>query len=367
MRICMLTSSHDVYDNRIYYKEMLSLKKVYDEIYIVAPGDKDFKTEDGIIVKCFERRRAWYDRIRPMEDMFKLGLEIKADVYHAHEPDSFQVAVKLKKRTGAKAVYDSHEYYPEAFSEHFRTGRGFMRSMIYLYEKRLGVNADYIVTVNDLLGDKFRKYNKNVEIIPNYPVLEGKTIVKEYMEKPTFIYSGGLREDRGILKTLEAIKIAKSDSKYIFLGDFDDESFKSRVMNYVDTELKDKDIEFTGKVPHLKVFDYLKKSDAGFVLLQPYSWRYVNSEPIKLFEYMMSKTAVIASDFPMMRKIVKESGCGMLVDPEDPVKIADVIDYISANRDKIKTMGDSGYKSAEEKYNWKVSEKRLLSAYKHLE
>lgn len=98
MKICILTSGHDVYDNRIYYKEILSLKKLYKEIYLIAPGEKDFVTKDGIVVRSFRKRKAWYDRIRPMRDIYKIAKEINADVYHAHEPDSFQIAVKLKKK-----------------------------------------------------------------------------------------------------------------------------------------------------------------------------------------------------------------------------------------------------------------------------
>lgn len=160
MKICMLTSGHDVYDNRIYYKEILSLRKKYDEIYIVAPGEKNFTTEDGVIVKCFPKRKNWRDRIRPMKDMFSIAKEIKADVYHAHEPDSFQVAVKLKKNFGAKIIYDSHEYYPEAFSEHFPSCKKLMEKVIYTYEKNIAKKADCIISVNDILVNKFKKVSQ---------------------------------------------------------------------------------------------------------------------------------------------------------------------------------------------------------------
>ncbi|MDO6355570.1 glycosyltransferase family 4 protein [Caloramator sp. CAR-1] len=369
MRICMLTSSHNVFDNRIYYKEILSLKKVYDEIYLVAPGapgDKDFVTEDGIIVRCFRKRRAWYDRIRPMRDMYKIAAEINADVYHAHEPDSFQVAVKLRRNLGKKIIYDSHEYYPEAFAEHFKGLYSAAKKLIYIYEKNLAKKADYIVTVNDILVDKFKKWNKNVELITNYPVLEGEP-KKTFSEKPIFVYAGGLSEDRGILKTLEAIKIIRGDAKFIFIGNFRDKETEDKIMSFAKENLKDKDIEWTGRIGHKDVLEYLNRAFAGFVLLQPKNWRYVNSEPIKLFEYMMSKTAVIASDFPMMRNIVEGENCGLLVDPTDPEKIAEAIDYLIENKELAYKMGENGFRAVFERYNWDVNEKKLLNVYKKLE
>lgn len=366
MRICMLTSSHQIFDNRIYYKEILSLRKKYDEIYIVVPGDKDFVTEDGIIVKCFNKRKAWYDRIGPIREMTRIGLSINADIYHAHEPDSFQVALKIKSKIGAKIIYDSHEYHPEAFSEHFRFFKGFFKKLIYIYEKRLAKRADYIITVNDLLINKFKKYNNNTALIPNYPVLGEVKIEKEYEDKPVFIYVGGIREDRGILKIIESIEFVKSDCKYIFVGRVEDNQFFEKIEKFISMRLKNRDITFKGNIPHVEVFDYLKKADAGFVLLQPTNWRYMNAEPIKLFEYMISETAVIGSDFPIMKKIIDGANCGYTIDPENVNKIAQVIDEIAKNRQGSRIMGKNGHRMIVNEYNWSVAEKVLFNVYDRL-
>lgn len=368
MKICMLTSGHDVFDNRIYYKEIMSLRKRYEEIYIVAPGDHDFITEHGVIVKSFPKRRNWHDRIEPMKNMFNIAKEIKADIYHAHEPDSFQVATKLKRALNTKIIYDSHEYHPEAFAEHFTIGKPIITKAIYLYEKKLGKQADCIITVNSILVDKFKKYNSNVRLIPNYPVLREGDFKKEITDKPTFIYLGGLRADRGIFKILEAInEIKDKNFSYIFIGPFETKEFEERCKRYIKDELNGLDITFTGKIPHLQVFDYLKSAYAGFVLLQPDNWRYVNSEPIKLFEYMSSKTAVIGSDFPMMKKIISESRSGLLVKPDSPEDIAKAILKLAYDVSGMKSMGENGYARVNQFYNWSTCEKELLNAYRNLE
>lgn len=366
MKICMLTSSHDIFDNRIYYKEALSLKKYFNEVCIIGPGDKDFVTPEGISVKCFPKRKAWYDRMRPMKDMFRLGILVDADVYHAHEPDSFQVAIKLKRKAGKKAVFDSHEYYPEAFSEHFKSFSPIAKKMLYSYEKSLSKKADMIVSVNEILVNKFRQYNENVLLVPNYPIFENEVKEKKYGEKPIFVYVGEQREDRGIMKILEAIKLVSGEAEYIFIGRFINEEFKSKVMEYIKVNLSKHNVKFIGKIPHPEVFEYLAKADAGFVILQPGSWRYVNSEPIKLFEYMLGKTAVIGSDYPMIRRILEEGKCGLTVIPDDEQDIARTIDYAIMNRNDIFDMGKLGYEEAKKKFNWDVMEKRLVEAYRKL-
>lgn len=368
MKICMLTSGHDVFDNRIYYKEILSLKKKYNQIYLVAPGNKNFVTEHGVIVRCFPKRKNWYGRIEPMKNMFYIAKKINADVYHAHEPDSFQVATKLKKILKAHIIYDSHEYHPEAFAEHFVFGKAFIKKIVYLYEKKLAKQADYIITVNNILVNKFRSYNKNVELIPNYPVLNEIDFKKEINKKPTFVYVGGLREDRGIFKILEAINIIKDkDFKYIFVGPFETYKFKLKCKKFIEDKLFKADITFTGKIPHTKVFDYLKIAHGGFVLLQPDNWRYVNSEPIKLFEYMGSKTAVIGSNFPMIENIISSSNSGILVKSNSPKDISDAILELASNLKETEIMGQNGYRNIKKFYNWDICEKRLLNTYKKLE
>lgn len=366
MKICILTSGHDVYDNRIYYKEILSLRKVYSDIYIVAPGEKDFITEQGIKVKCFPKRKAWYDRIEPMRRMFEIGKKINADIYHAHEPDSFQIALKLKRCLNSKAIYDSHEYHPEGFSEHFKIIKTPVKKILYKYEKKMCKNADYIISVNDILINKFKQYNNNVALIPNYPVMNLAENEKCLSEKPVFVYVGGLREDRGILKILEAINLIDKPYKYIFIGPFESKEFEDKCMSFIKDNTLEKDVIFTGKIPHIKVFEYLKTAWAGFVLLQPINWRYINSEPIKLFEYMMGKTPVIASDFPMMRNIIEEGKSGIVVDPTSKENIADVIRQIGDNRSEVVDMGENGYELVNSKYNWNVCEKRILDLYSSL-
>ncbi|NEZ45598.1 glycosyltransferase family 4 protein [Clostridium niameyense] len=362
MRICMITSGHNPYDDRIYYKEILSLKKNFSDIYIVAPYDKDCITKESIQIKCFKREVGIIGRIKNLRNMYKRAIELKCDVYHAHEPDSLLVAYLLKRKLGVKVIYDSHEYHPEAFSEHFKFGKNFVTKIVYKYEKFICTRIDAIISVNDLLINKFKKFNDESVLIPNYPVKDNEA-VKEYNEKPTFVYVGGLREDRGILKVIEAIYMTKQDYKYYFIGPFETNEFKNKVKKLIDSKNEKRDIYFTGRISHIKVFDYLKRAHVGFVLLQPTNWRYINSEPIKLFEYMISNTAIIASDFPMMRNIVETAQCGLITKPTSSESIKEAIEQLGNNLHETENMGLNGKNAVLKFYNWSICEKRLLKLY----
>ncbi|MCX7767021.1 MAG: glycosyltransferase, partial [Candidatus Sumerlaeia bacterium] len=114
--------------------------------------------------------------------------------------------------------------------------------------------------------------------------------------------------------------------------------------------LSDVDVKFTGKIPHKQVFEYLKSAHAGFVLLQPTNWRYVNSEPIKMFEYSAMKKPIIAPDYPAIRHFFPAEAYCLLFPPED----------ISAIEERIiKLISDTALRTKIGKLNYE----RLLSGF----
>ncbi len=104
---------------------------------------------------------------------------------------------------------------------------------------------------------------------------------------------------------------------------------------------------------------------AGLVVLHPII-NYIDSLPVKMFEYMGAGIPVIASNFPLWKEIVEDNDCGICVDPLDPVQIADAISYIQENPEKAEQMGLRGSRMVREKYNWEIEKKKLVSIYSNL-
>lgn len=93
---------------------------------------------------------------------------------------------------------------------------------------------------------------------------------------------------------------------------------------------------------------------------------YLDSLPIKMFEYMSAGIPVVASNFPLWKEIIEKNRCGVCVDPLSPKDIAKAINFIVQNPQIAQKMGENGKRAILEKYNWQIEEQKLFNIYEGL-
>jgi glycosyltransferase involved in cell wall biosynthesis len=91
-----------------------------------------------------------------------------------------------------------------------------------------------------------------------------------------------------------------------------------------------------------------------------------NIYPIKLFEYMAAGIPVVASNFPLWKKIIEKHNCGICVDPNDIEAISQAIQNLINHPDDAVQMGANGRQAVEENYTWPSEEKKLILLYKQI-
>lgn len=372
MKICILTTGHQALDNRIFYKQALSLRKKYEDITLIVPDSREFYEEQGIKIIGVQRAGSLWGRFQLGDTVVQKAIEVKGDIYHFHDFELIYKVMKIKKALpDCKLIYDVHEHYPDMMRMSKKVPRILRPLATFLVDKtelHKAKKFDQIVTADDAVKERFDRINPRVDVIYNFSEFEpaeGDNTGKEY----DLIYQGGITLERGVFHVVQAVNILREkfpDLKMIFVGPFDDQEGRDLVFNYIEEHDLDRNVLFAGKVPHVEVEEYIRKSRIGVVTLLPLP-KYFKNIPIKQFEYMSCGIPVVGSDLPPIKRFVTKYNSGIIVDPTKPEEIAKAINILLSDPRLCKEMGDNGIKAVREEYNWGKMEEKLLKIYSRLE
>ena len=376
VKVCMITTAHSPLDNRIFYKEAISLMKAGYEVSVIGCTKSRIEGEkNGIDIIGLEKGAGLKSNLLLWSDLAHEALNKDADIYHCHEPESFFVALYLRLFHGKKIVYDVHEYYIDVIPLASLPMKMFLSFMLYLVEPLFCRFAEAVITADDGIAKRYFKFIKDVYVIFNFPTfdvfIDVDSIIRneKYPGNFVMIYVGGLSEERGILELIKATHEASKvhpEVKLVIIGEFRTKNFRDICIEYVRSNGLGDNVEFLGYVPHKEVPEYINASNVGTALFHPTRRFAKTAYPIKLFEYMICGKPVLVSNLPAIRKIIEESECGLLVDPMNIYEVAKAIIFMLEHPQDTKAMGYSGRRAVQNKYNWLKMETELLKLYKNI-
>jgi len=358
--ICHVTSAHPEGDIRVYHKMCVSMANEF-KIVLIIPNAKN-RTEDNVQIIGFNASfKSRFDRIkRAPKQILQLALSVSADIYQLHDPELLRIAPSLKKQSGAKVIFDSHEDVPKQISNKSWIPQVFRPLISKAYE-RYEANAckkiDGVISVTPIICNRFRKINPNTEMIANYPnnvkFQKAEGIIKI---KNAICYIGGLSQTRGILELVKALEYC--DAELHLAGRFESQELELQAKSLMGWN----QVNYYGHVSREKISEIMALSNIGMVTLHP-TPSYIEAYPIKLFEYMSAEIAVLASDFPLYRALVEKYECGCFVDPLNAEEIGETIQNMLSNPELTNRQGVNGYQAVLKEYNWSNEKKKLISFY----
>jgi glycosyltransferase involved in cell wall biosynthesis len=122
-------------------------------------------------------------------------------------------------------------------------------------------------------------------------------------------------------------------------------------------------VTFTGRVAFETLPEYLAAVDiciAPYVTIPPGS-PFINS-PVKLFEYMAARKAVVASRLGQIARIVEDGESGLLVEAGNGAAVASAIARLADDPDLRRRLGDSARATVEALYTWRANAARVAEA-----
>ncbi len=361
-----LSSVHPSFDIRIFHRECKTLVCAGYEVVLVIQHDRDEKL-DGIRIRALAKPKNRFERMtRTLWQIFRAAIKENAQIYHFHDPELIPVGILLRLK-GKKVIYDVHENVPEhVFVKEWIPF--WCRALVAqgaAFAEWLGANFfDGILAATPTIAKRFLP--SKTKIVQNFPMINElvQNSFPLYRERsPILIYLGGISELRGAKEMVLATGLLPGHlgAQLFLAGHFSPASLEYEIKGLDGWEK----VKYLGWQSREEVAALLGKARIGLVVLHP-TRSYLDSYPIKLFEYMSAGIPVIASHFPLWKEIVEGVGCGLLVSPLDPKEIAEAIGWLLEHPEDAEKMGQRGQAAVRERYNWDREANKLLVHYKKM-
>ncbi|WP_168187216.1 glycosyltransferase [Salinibacterium sp. UTAS2018] len=364
-RVCVVhvSSAHPWTDNRIHYRECVSLQKTGYDVHLIAIESAVEAPKTAVHVVALPRlprlKRVVFGSVRAVRH----GLKTRASIFHLHDPELVW-AVPLLRLLGKKVIFDAHEDLPiQVLSKEYLApwSRTLMKAAAYAAVGLMKM-SNHVIAATETIAGRFPE--DRVSVVHNYPPLRAvesaATPVAE--REKLLVYVGAMGATRGAAQMVDTLNSPSfpADWRLELAG-----SMAPALADELGAAPGWSRVNFHGPVPPDEARNIILSARVGLVVLQG-SRAYRESLPTKMFEYFAAGVPVIASDFPLWRSIIERYECGLLVNENSPVEIADAVAAYAANPVLLEQHSRNARKAATDVFNWTQEVPTLEAVYQRV-
>ena len=293
-----------------------------------------------------------------------------------------RLALALRERYGLPVVYEVRGFWEDTWLSRYPDAAERATSELYRrnreLETRCMLAADLVVTLGEAMGEEIAARGvpeEKILIVPNAvsaeflrPLPDPGHLRAELGIMPDEYVVGevtSLVPHEGIGTLLEATAILRArgvPARALIVGDGPERAALQRQAAQAGLAGA---ATFTGRVPASKVRQFHALLDVFVVPRTPDRVCQLVT-PLKPVEAMASGLCVVTSEVKALTEIVKHEMTGMQTVPQDPVSLADCLEYLKYSPDIRRKLGENAREWVARDRTWANNAARYRDAYAHL-
>jgi glycosyltransferase involved in cell wall biosynthesis len=309
--------------------------------------------------------------------MSRQAAKLEFDVIQVSSLSLLPLALYLSRKRRVPVIYDAYEFFTLHYARHLGPLGKYMSRFFEMLEDKMvaRVNGCFCVdSQNKYIHKRYLRVNSNCEVLNNYPLTSHGNgnfdINKFHLDKETayLAHIGDFRLFHAASQILEGFKIVRQrkDNVSLLLIGFKQANFAATDQLWQEA-MQQQDVRIIPFLPYAEMIDLLKFTKLGFALIMP-SGVYKNigtGNSRKIYSYMEAGIPFLVSRHPMLKSLIKENGCGLVVDESDPEAIAAAVGFLLDHPQEAERMGARGREAFLQKYNWEKEEPKFWQVYQH--
>jgi glycosyltransferase involved in cell wall biosynthesis len=328
--------------------------------------------KDEFVYKYVKPPKVWLPVMIP--SISRLIKKIEGDVIYAFKPmpTSYGLGLLAKLFKKLPLVLDIEDW-DACFFEQMSLKRKIYHTMRTAYSVNSGIYkglmehltglADQITVVSNFLQKRSggTKLPHGADCSVFNPKYFRKEELKEKWNvhnKKNILFSGTALPHKGLEELIRALEILNHNNIQLLIV--------GKRTEYLEWLIKNRGsyIKYMGLLPHLRMPECLSLSD--LVVLPQRNEAFAQAQvPGKIFEAMAMAKPIVATNVSDLPEIL--DGCGWIVEPENPEKLAEAIKHVLDNPEEAEKIGQKAQQKCIEKYSWDAMEKILLKIFKKYE
>lgn len=315
-----------------------------------------------------------------LRETLRVARAFRADRILARDLPLAPLGLLVARRTGAEAVLDFAEPYPEALRSNWQFDRlggldrvvrsprlaDLLERWVLRQQPRVLVvcpEAGLRLQRRGLAADRWTVVHNTPE--PDWFGSTGSGRAAPVEGEPLrLLFTGILVGDRGVEVAIEALarlpEVAPGLPTTVLdvVGEGPARSRYEEAARRLGVADR---VHFHGWVPHRELPGFWSRADLG--LLPFHRCSHIDTTLAnKLFDYMAAGLPVLASDAPPMVRVLGETGAGAVFRSGDPGDLAAAAARLLADESERRRMAEAGRRAVHERYSWPHDAERLLAA-----